>query len=110
MVALTLLILKIFVCSEMPKNIARSVPGGHGGRGGGSARSKKSINSKTSSYLCGGRVSGHGFVIRGVSSGLPAGRAGPGLVIPVVCYVKLLRNFYHRVLISLLLTFGFKRC
>ena len=106
MVALTLLILKIFVCSKMPKNIARSVPGGHGGRGGGSARSKKSINSKTSSYLCGGRVSGHGFVIRGVSSGLPAGSAGPGLV----CYVKLLGNFYHRVLISLLLTFGFKRC
>ena len=69
MVALTLLILKIFVCSKMPKNIARSVPGGHGGRGGGSARSKKSINSKTSSYLCGGRVSGHGLVIRGASSG-----------------------------------------
>ena len=37
MVALTLLILKIFVCSEMPKNIARSVSGGHGGRGGAAA-------------------------------------------------------------------------
>ena len=80
MVALTLLILKIFVCSEMPKNIARSVPGGHGGRGGGSARSKKSINSKTSSYLCGGRVLSHGFVIRGGSSGLLACSAGPRML------------------------------
>ena len=106
MVALTLLILKIFVCSEMPKNIARSVSGGHGGRGGGSARSKKSINSKTSSYLCGGRVLSHGFVIRGGSSGLLACSAGPGML----CQVIYSGTFIYRVLISLLSTFRFKRC